>query len=108
MPIYEYRCGKCRRKTSVLVRSPDASAQNVCEHCGSGDLTRLFSTFAVHRSSGGGADDLDGDAGMGGMDESDPRAMAHRLRQMNAEMGDDMGPEFNEMLDRLQGAFSSR
>jgi hypothetical protein len=34
--------------------------------------------------------------------ESDPRAMAAWARQMQAESGEDMGPEFDEMVGRLE------
>jgi putative FmdB family regulatory protein len=78
MPIYEYRCEVCgKRSTSLLpsYSSPDPP----CPHCGKPALRRLVSTFATVSSSessgggdefdGGGADDFDGgndDFGGGG------------------------------------------
>jgi hypothetical protein len=73
-----------------------------CERCGSTDLRRLVSRFAVVRSSSGGDfDSLDGSM-LDGFDESDPRAMAAWARKMQREMGEDMGPEFDEMIDRME------
>ena len=97
MPVYEYRCTECRLKMSVLFRSPSVATAPTCERCGSDKVSRLFSTFAVHRSTGGGLDDLDGDTGFPDMDESDPRAMAQMMRSMGAEMGEEMGPEFDDL-----------
>ncbi len=101
MPVYEYRCAQCRHKMSVLVRPPAEAAAPACERCGEKKMSRLFSTFAVHKSSLGGLDSLD-DAGFGGMDESDPRAMAQMMRSMGGQMDEDMGPEFDEMIDRME------
>jgi putative FmdB family regulatory protein len=98
MPLYEYRCRKCRRRTTVLVRSLSQSSQPSCEHCGSQDTYRLISRFAIHRSPGSSLDDMD-------LDDSvmeDPRAMARAMRQMQSEMGEESTPEMEEMLDELE------
>ena len=50
MPIYEYICGNCRKKVSVLLRNPSAAGEPVCPACGGGGLTRVISSFAIHRS----------------------------------------------------------
>ncbi|MBK9968573.1 MAG: zinc ribbon domain-containing protein [Holophagales bacterium] len=49
MPVYEYRCRACGKKTEDLVLAGDAAGYvPECAHCGSGDLGRLLSTFAAH------------------------------------------------------------
>jgi len=100
MPVYEYRCQSCRRKSSIFVRSFSAEVNASCEHCQCSDMSRLFSRFAVHRSSGGGLDDVAGD--FGGMEDADPRAMAQMMRQMSTETGEAIDPEMGEMLDRME------
>ena len=66
MPIYEYRCEECgKRSTSLLASysSPDPP----CPHCGKPALKRLVSTFAtVSSGESDGGDDFDG--GDGGQD----------------------------------------
>jgi putative FmdB family regulatory protein len=77
MPIYEYRCEECgKRSTSLLASysSPDPP----CPHCGKPALRRLVSTFATVSSGesdggddfdeGAGGDDLGGDDDFGGGD----------------------------------------
>jgi putative FmdB family regulatory protein len=49
MPIYEYRCTACRRKVTVLTMRVSEAIDPVCEHCGSRDLIRLLSRFAMVR-----------------------------------------------------------
>lgn len=61
MPIYEYRCEGCGKRSSALLGSY-ASADPACPRCGQRTLRRLVSTFATVRSDdGGGSDDFGGD-----------------------------------------------
>ena len=56
MPLYEYRCGGCERKTEQLVLAGDLASPPVCPSCGSHDLHRLLSTFAAQAGDGGKSD----------------------------------------------------
>jgi len=38
----------------------------------------------------------------GDLDENDPKSMARMMKQMGGELGEDLGPEFNEMVNRLE------
>jgi putative FmdB family regulatory protein len=100
MPIYEYRCAACSRRSSVFVRSVTSPAKPVCEHCGSAKMSRLMSKFAVHR--GGGGFNPDDPSSMPDIDESDPKAVARWARQMKDQMGEDLGPEFDDMVGRIE------
>ncbi len=67
VPIYEYRCEDCGKRSSALLPS-FSSPDPVCPHCGKPALRRLVSTFATTRSGdeGGGdfgGDDMGGDGG---------------------------------------------
>ncbi|HET9782046.1 MAG TPA: zinc ribbon domain-containing protein [Candidatus Dormibacteraeota bacterium] len=68
MPIYEYRCEECGKKSSTLLTSY-SSPDPACPHCGKPALRRLVSTFATMggSESDGGDDDFGG--GEGGMDD---------------------------------------
>jgi putative FmdB family regulatory protein len=46
MPIFEYKCNKCGRKTEVLEKSGSKS-KHVCEKCGSSDMRKVFSGFSI-------------------------------------------------------------
>ncbi|MEK7872694.1 MAG: FmdB family zinc ribbon protein [Chloroflexota bacterium] len=103
MPVYEYRCQTCRRKVSILTRSVSATAQAaVCDRCGSRDLVRLVSSFAVGRSAGAGSDESSLDDALADVDERDPRSLARAVRRIGEETGEDMGPEFDEAVGRLE------
>ena len=48
MPIFEYKCSACGHTMEVLQKGPKA-ARPACEKCGSEDVHKLFSGFAVGR-----------------------------------------------------------
>jgi putative FmdB family regulatory protein len=105
MPLYEYRCNACRRRVTLLRTFSDTSAPR-CPECDSEELTRLVSRVAVLRSEESRLESLADPSNLSGLDESDPRSMARWMRKMSQEMGEDMGPEFDEMVDRLEAGES--
>jgi hypothetical protein len=36
------------------------------------------------------------------LDENDPKSLGRWMRQMSAEVGEDLGPEFDEVVGRLE------
>ncbi|HYU63202.1 MAG TPA: zinc ribbon domain-containing protein [Verrucomicrobiae bacterium] len=71
MPIYEYRCEECGKRSSSLLGSY-ASPDPACPHCGKHALRRLVSTFAtVSSGESEGADDFGGDDDFGGGGDDD-------------------------------------
>lgn len=65
MPIYEYRCEACGKRSTTLLPS-FSSPDPQCPHCGKPELRRLVSTFATVSSDDGGGDDFDGGDDGGG------------------------------------------
>jgi putative FmdB family regulatory protein len=100
MPIYEYRCQACGKRTSVFVRTMSTAVRAKCEHCGSERLSRLISRVAVARSRAGG-DEFD-ERLLADVDENDPRSMARFARRMRDDMGEDMGPGFDEAIAQME------
>jgi putative FmdB family regulatory protein len=110
MPTYEYRCEACGRKVTLFYKTyatydeaTRAGAQR-CTHCGSPRLTRLISRVAIQRSPlsrllSGESEDS---SAFDNLDDSDPRVMGRLLREMSAETGEDLGPEFEEVVGRLE------
>lgn len=47
MPIYEYRCKSCERKSEIFLRSIGSAVEPACQHCGSKELQRLVSSFGI-------------------------------------------------------------
>ncbi|MFN8472085.1 MAG: hypothetical protein U0822_07840 [Anaerolineae bacterium] len=43
---------------------------------------------------------------LSGVDENDPASLGRWMRRMGGEMGEELGPEFDEMVDRLEAGES--
>jgi putative FmdB family regulatory protein len=108
MPIHEYRCHECGRRVSLLWRSfaDMETKQPRCPRCGGSQLTRLVSRVAVVRSEDSRLDDLADPSALDGLDENDPKSLARWMRNMSQEMGEDLGDEFDEVIDRLEAGQS--
>ena len=103
MPIYEYECGKCHRRTSVLTLRVSEKAKPVCRHCGATAMHRLMSRFATPRSEESRMESLSDPSNLGGFDENDPKSVARMMRKMGKELGDEFaGPEFDEAVNELE------
>lgn len=99
MPIYEFRCRTCRRKTTALVMVRERVNEVRCSSCGSADLERLWSRFATVKSEEARLDSLAESAEAGGFDEHDPRSVAKWMKEMGAAMGEDVGDEIDAAMD---------
>jgi putative FmdB family regulatory protein len=100
MPIYEFRCSDCRKKTSVFLRSFKEKTDPVCEHCGGRNMRRLISRFAAPKSDDARMERLADPSGWGGLDENDPKSVARWTKRMGREMGDELGENIDEMVDK--------
>lgn len=102
MPVYEYRCSRCGRLTSLLVRSYQAPASPRCACCGSDQLRRTISCVAVLRSEESRLDSLADHSQFGDVDENDPRSVARWAKRMGGELGEDLGDDFDEMVEHME------
>jgi hypothetical protein len=62
----------------------------------------MISKVRIARSEDSRINSLADPAGLGGVDENDPRSVGKFMRRMGNEMGEEMGPEFDEMVGRLE------
>ena len=103
MPIYEYRCRDCRRRSQILTLRVSEKVVEVCQHCGGCRLDRLMSRFAMPRSEESRLDSMADPSSFGSVDENDPRSVARWMRRMGKEMGDEVGgADFDEMVDSIE------
>ncbi len=107
MPTYEYGCLDCRRKVSIYQSYEQYGRVDVrCPDCGSDKLKRLISRVRIAKSEESRLEDLSDPAAWGDIDENDPRSMARVMRKMGDELGEEMPPEFDEVVDRLESGQS--
>ncbi len=99
MPIYEFECRDCHRRTTALVMSRDRIGEVRCRKCGSANLEKLFSRFATPKSEDARLESLADPSAMGGVDESDPQSVARFMKRMGKEMGEDFGDDLDQAID---------
>ena len=99
MPIYEYECGDCRRRVSLLVLRPSTAPPPTCPRCGSAVMSRLMSRFATVKSEEARMDALADSSSFGDLDENDPGSVARFMKKMGKEFGDDLGDDFDSAVD---------
>jgi putative FmdB family regulatory protein len=100
MPIYEYRCSDCGKKTQVLTLSVKSAVEPKCRHCGGPNLVKLVSRVAVLRSEESRLGSLADPSSLSGLDENDPKSVARWMKKMGQEMGEEAGEGFEEEVDR--------
>jgi putative FmdB family regulatory protein len=102
MPTYEFRCLTCRRRFDIFFSySQYGKTPVVCPHCQSENVQRRVGRVRVARSSESRIESMADPSQMEGL-EDDPRALGRMMRQMSGELGEDMGPEFHEVVSRLE------
>lgn len=99
VPIYEYRCGDCRKMTSVFVRSPASEKAVACEKCGSTNTSKALSRFAYHRSQSDVLRDYGDPGGDDVGDYKDPRQIGRWVENKFDEYGMDLPDEARTMID---------
>ena len=103
MPIYEYRCRACRKKTTALVMTRAREPEVRCQHCGGADLEKQWSRFASPKSEEARMYALADPSAFAGLDENDPKSVAKFMKKMGQEMGEDVGDLEQAMEEEMAG-----
>ncbi len=106
MPNYEYRCLNCKRRFDVFFTYAEyGSRPVVCPRCQSDNVERRIGRIRVAHSEESRLENMADPDSLAGL-EDDPRALGRMMRQMSHEVGEDMGPEFDEVIGRLESGQS--
>ena len=107
MPTYDFVCNTCQKRFDVFLTFNEYGVKVVqCAHCGSEDVRRRMTKVRIAKSMDSRMDNMEGDlSSMEGVEE-DPRALGKMMRKMGSEMGEDLPPEFDEVVDRLEAGQS--
>jgi putative FmdB family regulatory protein len=107
MPTYDFICNDCEKRFDVFLTFREYDEKTVyCAHCQSKNVRRRMTKVRIARSDASrlesAADDFSGMEGV----ENDPKALAHMMRKMGGEMGEELPAEFNDVVDRLEAGQS--
>ena len=102
MPTYEYICKNCRKRFNLFFTYAEYGVvKPVCTHCGSEDVARRIGRVRIARSEQSRLDSFADDANLDDL-EDDPRELGRMMRSMSKEVGEEMPPEFDEVVNRLE------
>lgn len=102
MPTYEFRCLNCKRRFSQFYTYSEYDQKTTrCPHCESENVQRRIGRIRVARSDDSRMENLADPDSLAGL-EDDPRALGRMMRTMSREVGEEMPPEFDEVVDRLE------
>ena len=99
MPLYEYRCLDCKKRSTILVLSLAHQAPAACSHCASTQVERILSRFASPKSEEARLEALADPSNLAGLDENDPESMNRFMKSMGEEMGEDLGDDLSEAME---------
>lgn len=107
MPYYDYQCQDCRRRVRLFMTYAEYGRTTpTCPHCHSVTLKRRIGRIALAKSEDARMDAMMDDSALANLDENDPKALGQFMRKMSREMGEDLGDEFSEVVDRLESGES--
>lgn len=107
MPTYDYVCLACGQRFDVFLSYSEYGVKKVrCAHCNSPKIKRRPPRVRLLKSEESRMEGMaDGLSGLEGMEE-DPKALGQMMRKMGREMGEDLPPEFDDVVDRLEAGQS--
>lgn len=102
MPTYTYRCETCQGRFELHLTYQEYGQEQVrCPNCAGEQVERVIQPIRIARSEESRLESLADPEQLAGI-EDDPRALGKMMRRMSSELGEEMGPEFDEVVDRLE------
>ena len=102
MPTYDYRCKSCKTRFELFLTYAEYGQYQVaCPACGSDQVQRRIGRVRIAKSEDRRIEDMVDPTQLAGI-EDDPKALGRLMRKMGDEMGEDAGPEFDEVVSRLE------
>ncbi|MDX9993625.1 MAG: zinc ribbon domain-containing protein [Anaerolineales bacterium] len=106
MPTYDFVCYDCRKRFDIFMSYSEYGVKPVaCNHCGGGNVKRRVPRVRVLKSDEQRLSALGDPSMLDGIDD-DPIALGRMMRKMGSELGEDLPPEFDDVVDRLEAGQS--
>jgi len=105
MPTYDFICQDCKKRFDVFMTYNEYGTKPVvCSHCGSENTRRRMTRVRIAKSEESRLESMSDFADPSALEglEDDPQALGRMMRKMGNEMGEELPPEFDEVVDRLE------
>ena len=106
MPTYDFICLNCQQRFDVTLSYSEYGVKPVtCTHCGSGKVWRRMTRVRIAKSEDSRMESMMDESALEGL-EKDPQALGRMMKKMGREMGEEVPPEFDDVVDRLEAGQS--
>ena len=106
MPTYDFVCQDCQQRFDVFMSYSEYGKRPVkCPHCGSENVRRRMTKVRIAKSEDSRMESMMDESALQGL-EDDPKALGQKMKKMGKEMGEDLPPEFDDVVDRLEAGQS--
>src|SRR5512135_3598344 len=106
MPTYDFVCENCQQRFDVFMSYSEYGKLPVkCTHCGSDRVRRRMTRVRIAKSEESRMENMADESSLEGL-ENDPKALGQMMKKMGKEMGEDLPPEFDDVVDRLEAGQS--
>jgi putative FmdB family regulatory protein len=106
VPTYDFVCENCQQRFDVFMTYSEYGKQTVkCVHCGSEKVRRRMTRVRIAKSEESRMENMMDESALEGL-EDDPKALGQMMKKMGREMGEDLPPEFDDVVDRLEAGQS--
>lgn len=106
MPLYDFICLGCNQRFDIRLSYSEYGKKSVaCTHCGSKKVKRRVPRVRVKKSEEARLESLADPSALAGL-EDDPKSLGRMMRKMGNEMGEELPPEFDDVVDRLEAGQS--
>lgn len=106
MPYYPYWCLDCHKRFEIFLSYAEYGTRPVtCPFCNSQNVQRRITRVRIAKSEESRLEELADPSMLAGL-EDDPKALGRMMRRMGDELGEELPPEFDEVVDRLEAGQS--
>jgi len=100
MPIYEYRCNRCKKVFSQLFLNSKETQIAKCKYCNAKEVTRLLSSFSIHQTEESRLKNVDTTRRHSDEFYKDSRNVGLWTKKRMKELGVDLGPKIDEIVEK--------
>ncbi len=102
MPTYRYHCLSCKKRFELFMTFQEYGLKPVaCPACGSEKVERRIERIRVLKDDAARLARMADPESLARIDD-DPKALGKMMREMESGLGEKMGSEFDEVVDRLE------
>ena len=107
MPTYDFLCNDCKKRFEIFLTYAEYGKKPApCAHCGSVNTRRRMTRVRIAKSTDSRMENMESEFESFEGLEDDPKALGQMMRKMGNQLGEDLPPEFDDVVDRLESGQS--